>query len=103
MTRLNLILFVVLILSALSLVTSQHKSRKLYFELQQEQEAAKLLDTEWSQLQLEQSTWAMHNRLEQVATDLLHMYVPDTKRIQIVAVDDVPTQQAEKPVVQLKK
>lgn len=99
MTRLNLILFLVLIVSALSLVTSQHKSRKLYFELQQEQETAKLFETEWSQLQLEQSTWAMHNRLEQVATDLLRMYVPDTKHIQIVAVDDVQSPQIEKPAV----
>ena len=94
MTRLNLILFAVLIISALSLVTSQHKSRKLYFELQQQQEAAKLYETEWSQLQLEQSTWAMHSKLEQVATDLLHMHVPDTKHIQIVSPDEVQAPQA---------
>ena len=94
MTRLNLILFALLIISALSLVTSQHKSRELYFDLQQQQEAAKLSETEWSQLQLEQSTWAMHSRLEQVATDLLHMHVPDTKHIQIVAPDDVQAPQA---------
>ena len=94
MTRLNLILFAVLIVSALSLVTSQHKSRKLIFELQQQQEMAKLSDTEWSQLQLEQSTWAMHSRLEQVASDLLHMHVPDTKHIQIVAPDDVQLPQS---------
>lgn len=93
MTRLNLILFAVLIISSLSLVTSQHKSRKLYFELQQQQEAAKLAETEWSQLQLEQSTWAMHSRLEQVASDLLHMHVPDTKHIQIVAPDGVQATQ----------
>jgi len=98
MTRLNLILFAVLIISALSLVTSQHKSRKLYFELQQQQEAAKLFETEWTQLQLEQSTWAMHSRLEQVATDLLHMHVPDTKHIQIVAPDEVQVPQSTAPV-----
>ncbi|MCF8157978.1 MAG: cell division protein FtsL [Burkholderiaceae bacterium] len=97
MTRLNLILFAVLILSSLSLVTSQHKSRKLIFELQQQQETAKFLNTEWSQLQLEQGTWAMHSRLEQVASDLLHMHVPDTKHIQIVAPDDVPLPQSITP------
>ena len=98
MTRLNLILFAVLIISALSLVSSQHKSRKLYFELQQQQEVAKLSETEWTQLQLEQSTWAMHSRLEQVATDLLHMHVPDTKHIQIVAPDEVQAPQSAAPV-----
>jgi len=97
MTRLNLILFAVLILSSLSLVTSQHKSRKLIFELQQQQETAKFLNTEWSQLQLEQGTWAMHSRLEQIASDLLHMHVPDTKHIQIVAPDDVPLPQSINP------
>ncbi len=89
MTRLNLILFAVLMMSGLSLVTSQHQSRKLTSELEQQKEVAKLYETEWTQLQLEQSTWAMHSRLEQVATDFLHMRVPDTKHIQIVVPDDV--------------
>ena len=99
MTRLNFILFFVLILCALSLVTSQHKARKLYVELQQQQEASKSLDTEWSQLQLEQSTWAMHSRLEQVAGDLLHMHVPDNRHIQIVFPDDLALVQTESSLV----
>lgn len=84
MTKLNLILFAVLILTALGTITAQHKSRKLYFELQQQQDAAKQYDVEWGQLQLEQSTWAMHARIEQIAEQQLHMQVPDSKRIQVV-------------------
>jgi cell division protein FtsL len=84
MTRLNLILFAVLIMTALGTVTSQHKSRKLYVELQQQQDRAKQYDVEWGQLQLEQSTWAMHSRIEQIAGQKLHMQVPDAKRIQVV-------------------
>ncbi|MFM8812348.1 MAG: cell division protein FtsL [Methylophilaceae bacterium] len=38
-------------------------------------------------MQLEQSTWAMHSRLEQVARDMLHMHVPETKHIQIVTIE----------------
>ena len=87
MTRLNFILFFVLIFSALGLVTSQHKTRKLYVELQQQQENSKKAEIEWSQLQLEQSTWAMHSRVEQVASQSLHMPVPETKNIQIVFAD----------------
>ena len=101
MTKINFILFFVLILCALSLVTSQHKARKLYIELQQQQESSKQLDTEWSQLQLEQSTWAMHSRLEQVAGDLLHMHVPDNKHIQIVFPDN-PTLTKAPPAPTLK-
>lgn len=84
MTRLNLILFFVLIATALGSITAQHKSRKLYFELQQQQDTAKQSDIEWGQLQLEQSTWAMHARIEQIASQRLQMQVPDAKRIQVV-------------------
>lgn len=85
MTRLNLILFAVLMMTALGVVTSQHQARKLYFELQQEQDAAKQYEIEWGQLQLEQSTWAMHSRIESIASKHLNMEVPDSKRIQTVS------------------
>lgn len=85
MTRLNLVLFLVLIACALGVVTSQHKARKLFVELQNEQERAKQLDVEWGQLQLEQSTWAMHSRIEKLATRELRMKVPPPSRIQVVS------------------
>jgi len=85
MTRLNLILFAVLMVTALGVVTSQHQARKLYFELQQENDAAKQFEIEWGQLQLEQSTWAMHSRIESIASKHLNMEVPDSKRIQAVS------------------
>ncbi|HQR59774.1 MAG TPA: cell division protein FtsL [Methylophilaceae bacterium] len=85
MTRLNLILFALLLACALAMVTSQHKARKLYIELQQQQDLAKQYDVEWGQLQLEQSTWAMHSRIEQIADSRLRMKVPGPAQIQIVA------------------
>ena len=84
MARINLILLLVLTACALGLVTSQHKARKLFAELEQEQERAKQLDVEWGQLQLEQSTWAMHARVEKIARERLRMSVPDAKRTQMV-------------------
>jgi cell division protein FtsL len=86
MTRLNLILFAVLIVTALGVISAQHKARQLYFELQQQQDAAKQFEIEWGQLQLEQSTWAMHSRIESIATRYMHMEVPDSKRIQLVPI-----------------
>ena len=85
MARLNLILLAVLVACALSVVTSQHKARKLYVELQKEQELAKQFDVEWRQLQLEQSTWAMHARVEKIASGQLMMRVPPASRVQVVA------------------
>ena len=84
MVRLNLALLAILVGCALALVTSQHKARKLYVELQQEQELAKQLDVEWGQLQLEQGTWAMHGRVEKLAVEKLNMRVPPSARIQVV-------------------
>lgn len=84
MTRLNFILFAIVICSALGIVTTQHRARKLYIELQQLQDQSRQYDIEWGQLQLEQSTWAMHARIEQIATGHLRMQVPEVSRIQVV-------------------
>jgi cell division protein FtsL len=84
MAKVNLILLGIVIACALMLVTSQHQARKLYVELQKEQELAKQLEIEWGQLQLEQSTWAMHARIEKIAARSLRMRVPPASRIQVV-------------------
>jgi cell division protein FtsL len=107
MTRLNLILFFALIFSALGLVNSQHKARNLYIELEQIGQAAKQYDQEYGQLQLEQSTWAMHSRVEQIATQQLQMQVPDAKRVQMVTIGGVVAQAkpeaAAQPSVKIKQ
>lgn len=84
MTRLNLFLLLVLIGCALMVVTSQHKSRKLYIELQKAEQETKRLDVEWGQLQLEQSTWAMHSRIEAEATRRLSMQTPTDDRTLVI-------------------
>lgn len=84
LARISLVLLLALTVCALGLVTSQHKARKLFAELEREQEHAKQLDVEWGQLQLEQGTWAMHARVEKIARDRLRMRVPDAKRTQVV-------------------
>jgi cell division protein FtsL len=88
MTRLNLILLLVLTACALGLVTSQHQARKLFGELEQEQERSRQLRVEYGQLQLEASTWAVHARVERIAGRQLHMRVPDAKRLHIVRPED---------------
>jgi cell division protein FtsL len=84
MARLNLVLLGILVVCALLVVTSQHKARKLYVELQKEQELARQIEVEWGQLQLEQSTWAMHARIEKIASGQLMMHVPPPSRVQVV-------------------
>jgi len=85
MTRVNLVLLGVLIACALALVSSQHHARRLFTELEREQELAKQIDIEWGQLQLEQSTWAMHARIEKIAAQTLRMRIPPAERVRLVA------------------
>jgi cell division protein FtsL len=95
LARINLILLLLLTACALGLVTSQHKARMLFSELEREQERAKQLDVEWGQLQLEQSTWAMHARVEKIARERLRMSVPDSRRSQVVTPGAVAEARAE--------
>jgi cell division protein FtsL len=82
--KLNLLLLLVLVVCALGLVTSQHKARKLFTELEREQGRARELDIEYGKLQLEASTWGLHARIEKVATGTLGMRTPDPRRVRVV-------------------
>jgi len=82
--KLNLLLLLVLVVCALGLVTSQHKARKLFSELEREQARARELDVEFGKLQLEASTWGLHARVEKVATGTLGMRIPDPRRVRVV-------------------
>ena len=77
MLRLNLVLTLIVMFCALGVVTSQHRARKLFQAIEAEQERSKALEVEFGQLQIEQSTWAVHTRIERVAIDRLRMRRPD--------------------------
>jgi cell division protein FtsL len=84
MVRVNLLLLAVLVGCALSLVTSRHQARKLFVELEREQAATRAYETEYGQLQLEQSTWAMPVRVEKIARVELKMQMPGPRRVEVV-------------------
>jgi len=90
MIRLNAVLAGILVLCALALVTSQHKARKLFVELQKQQDQARQLEVEYGQLQLELSTWAMHSRVEKIAANNLQMRVPPVTRVHQVPPPPAP-------------
>lgn len=78
MLRINVLLVVVALLSALGAVSAQHQARKSFQALEYEQARARQLEVEWGQLQLEQSTVATHGRLERAARTRLQMQLPTT-------------------------
>ena len=94
--RLNMIVTVMLVLCALSLVNAQYHARSLFIELERAQAAARQLDIEWSQLQLDQSTLGKHARIEATARRELNMMPVTPARTQylmaapVVKTDGVP-------------
>ena len=100
MVRVNMILLLIVVVCALGVVTSQHRARKLFQDLEHEQERVKQLDIEFGQLQLELSTWATHPRIEQIARDRLKMRLPDATG---KAVEAKLKPVAEKPAPAAKK
>ena len=85
MSKLNMLLLVAVIACAIGVITAQHQSRKRFTELETEQAASRKLAEEWTQLQLEQSTWATHKRVEAVAAKSLGMRLPDASSTVVVA------------------
>ena len=85
MLKINLLLLVGLVACALSLVTSRHQARKLFVELEREQAQAHGYETEFGQLQLEQSTWSMPVRVEKIAREQLKMQIPGPGRVESIS------------------
>jgi len=83
--RLNLLLLLVAVVCALSVVTSQHKARRLFQALEGEQERADQLDIEFDQLQIELSTWATSPRIEKIAREKLKMRTPEPAKVIVVS------------------
>jgi len=88
MLRVNLILILFVVASALSTVSSNYRARRLFTALEQEQTRMRSLEVEWGQLQLEQSTWAAPARIEKIAHDKLHMKQPAAG--QIISIEASP-------------
>ena len=74
----------VCVLSAMAMVYTKHESRRLFVELESLTDERDRLNIEWGQLQIEQSTWATHARIEKVATDDLLLVRPDSSEIFII-------------------
>jgi cell division protein FtsL len=82
--KLNLLLLAVIVACALGLVTSQHKARRAFSQLEREQAAARELEAQFGRLQLEASTWSLHARVERLATRTLGLRPADPRRVRLI-------------------
>mgnify|MGYP006318046627 CR=1 FL=1 len=71
--RVNLLLTALLVLSALTVVFIQHKSRSLFIAFEVSQTHARQLELDWTQLQLDQSTLSKSERVENISREQLGM------------------------------
>ena len=79
------LLWLAVLVSAGGAIYTRHRSRELFVELERLRSQRDALETEWGQLQLEQSAWSAHAFVERVATTRLKMVAPDPVRTRVVA------------------
>jgi cell division protein FtsL len=75
MTRLNLVLLLAVLASAMYLVRIQYESRRLYVELEKATAQNRALEAENERLQVEKRAQATPLRIEKLAKDKLQMRV----------------------------
>ncbi len=76
---------VLLIVSAVAAVTVQHLRRESFSELRELEHHRDRLESEWGRLQLEESTWGNHDRIERLARQRLGLHAPNASAIVVVS------------------
>ena len=76
MMTLMALLLVMVMGSVFGVIYSKHQSRKLFVEIQQINKQIDELNVDWGRLQLEQSSWSAHGRIERIARKRLKMTIP---------------------------
>lgn len=77
-------LSILIFMSSMGVIYSKHISRQLFAQLQSLQNKRDELHVEWSQLLLEQGTWATDVRVERVAREHLNMVVPEPDTVVVL-------------------
>jgi cell division protein FtsL len=73
-----------LLVTATSVVYSKYASRKNFVALQLLRAERDAMEVDWGRLQLEQSTWATHARVEKMARKKLNMHIPTAEEVVVV-------------------
>jgi len=90
MSRLNAVLALLLVVCALAVIQSQHRSRTYFVELERLKKEARVLEEQWGQLRLEQSTWANPARVDTIARARLGLVAPPQERIHVETLASAP-------------
>lgn len=88
MNRLSAICIALIVISGLSLVSSQYRARQLFIDLESARAAARKLDIEWRTLQLDQTNYSKHSLIETAARRDLHMQPATPGRTQYIVLTE---------------
>lgn len=75
------VLVLAIMASAIGVIYSKHETRKLFVQLQKLHKQVDEINIEWGRLQLEQSAWSSHGRIEKIAQQKLNMKLPKADEI----------------------
>ena len=97
MTRLNVVLLLAVVLSALYLVHTEYEARRLFMELERAHAEARKLEVDLDRLQVERRAQATPLRVEKIARSQLQMRVATPAITQYVTDDGTPIVSAITP------
>ena len=72
------------VMSAVWVVTTKHQSRQLFVELESLTSEKDRLRVDWGRLQLDESTWGTHSRVETLARPRLFLDQPAPQQVLVV-------------------
>lgn len=75
------ILISALLVSALMVIHKKYNSRLIFIEIQKHEKLLDQYEVAWGQLQLELTTLAEQNRIEQVAREQLKLVLPAREKV----------------------
>jgi cell division protein FtsL len=70
--------------SGIWIVSVEHRSRQLFIEAEALNREVDRLQIDWGRLQIEQSTWGTHSRVEALARQRLRLTVPNDDQLVVV-------------------
>ncbi|MBW8721828.1 MAG: cell division protein FtsL [Polaromonas sp.] len=97
MARLNFVLLLAVLASALYLVRTQYESRRLYVELEKATADARKIETDSERLQVEKRAQATPLKVEKLAKEKLQMRTVTPAITQYVTYKDEPVAAASVP------
>ena len=83
---LQIVVLAAVLVSALAVIYITNLHRMTLSQLEMADQQAHLLQLQWGQLLLEQASLATPSRVEQMATDKLHMVLPANKKLFVLRV-----------------